>query len=147
MTPLETLKTWYDRVWLQGDLAAIDELFIPDGQARGMMEFTVGPEDFKALVPAFLAQVTFTEFTFDKVINCGDWIWVALTAHALSHATEAPICVPGHVMVRIVDGRIVEAYNQFDFLSMLEQLGYIPQDTLALCLSGEGIGLPDPGAV
>ncbi|WP_300517548.1 nuclear transport factor 2 family protein [Aliiroseovarius sp.] len=141
MTPLNTLKAWYDRIWLQGDLDAIDELFTPDTEAQGMMEFAVGPEDFKALVPAFLAQVELEKVSYDKVLELGDWVWAHMSAHATSRASEAPITVTGQIMVRVQDGRIVEAYNQFDFLTLFEKLGYLPPETLALCLSGEGIGL------
>jgi ketosteroid isomerase-like protein len=142
MTALETLKTWYDRVWLQGDLDAIDELFNPDTEASGMMDFAVGPEDFKALVPAFLAHVALEDICYDKVVEMGDWVWASMSAHATARVTETPVHVTGQIMVRVQDGHIVEAYNQFDFLALFEQLGYLPPDSLALCLSGEGLGLP-----
>jgi len=141
MTPTETLKIWYDRVWMQADLAAIDDLFTPETHAEGMMAFSIGPEDFKALVPAFLAQIEAPNFRFDKVVECGDWVWAHISVHATAAGTEHPVVTSGQIMARVVDGRIVEAYNQFDFLTLLEQLGYLPQDSLALCLSGEGVGL------
>lgn len=42
--------------------------------------------------------------------------------------------------MRIVDGRIVEAYNHFDFLGLFEQLGLLPAGAFGRCLCGEGIG-------
>ena len=140
MTPLETLRTWYDRVWMQGDLDAIDMLFAPDTEARGMMDFAVGPEDFKAIVPAFLAQMEIQDIVYDKVVEMGDWVWANMSAHAIARATETPVTATGQIMVRVQGGKIVEAYNQFDFLGLFEQLGYLPPDSLALCLSGEGLG-------
>ena len=40
-------------------------------------------------------------------------------------ATNAPIQFEGIAIVRIKDGKIVEAWNQFDFLEMNKQLGVL----------------------
>ena len=139
MSPLELLKEWYDRVWVQQDLDAIDRLFTPDIEAQGVMDFGVGPDDFRVLAEAMLAQVEVNEIRFDREVAMGDWVWATFTAHAVTLANRAPIQATGQIMVRFKDDRIVEAYNQVDFLTFFEQLGYLPPDSLALCLSGEGI--------
>lgn len=139
MTPLELLQQWYDRVWVKQDLDAIDELFTPDTEAQGVMDFGVGPDDFRVLAEALLAQLEIEEIRFDRTVELGDWIWATFTTHAVSLANRAPVHSTGQIMARVKDDRIVEAYNQVDFLTCFEQLGYLPQDTLALCLSGEGI--------
>ena len=38
-------------------------------------------------------------------------------------ATNAPVQFEGIAIVRIKDGKIVEAWNQFDFMAMNRQLG------------------------
>ncbi|UWQ13245.1 nuclear transport factor 2 family protein [Aliiroseovarius sp. M344] len=139
MSPLELLKEWYDSVWVKQDLDAIDRLFTPDIEAQGMIDFGVGPEDFRVLAEAMLAQVEVNEIRFDREVELGDWVWVTFTAHAVTLANRAPVQATGQIMARINGGKIVEAYNQVDFLTFLEQLGYLPPDSLALCLSGEGI--------
>jgi hypothetical protein len=40
-------------------------------------------------------------------------------------ATQAPVDFTGVVITRIKDGKIVEAWNHFDFMRMYEQLGVI----------------------
>ncbi len=40
-------------------------------------------------------------------------------------------------MARFKGGKMVEAYNQFDFISLFEQLGQLPQDTLPICMTGQ----------
>jgi hypothetical protein len=39
--------------------------------------------------------------------------------------------------IRFEGDRFAEAYNHFDMLTMFENLGALPPETLALCLSGE----------
>ncbi len=139
MSQLELLKQWYDRVWIQQDLDAIGRFFTPDVEAQGVMDFGVGPDDFRVLAEALLAQVEISEIRFDREVEMGDWVWATLTVRAVTLADRAPVHTTGQIMVRITNGQVVEAYNQIDFLTFFEQMGYLPADSLALCLSGEGI--------
>ncbi|MCK8463813.1 nuclear transport factor 2 family protein [Aliiroseovarius sp. S1339] len=139
MPSLELLKEWYDTVWVQQDLDAIDRLFTPDIEAQGVMDFGVGPDDFRVLAEAVLAQVEISEIRFDRDVAMGDWVWATFTVFAVTLADRLPVQTTGQIMARVKDGQVVEAYNQIDFLTFFEQLGYLPPDSLALCLSGEGI--------
>ncbi|MDE9449267.1 ester cyclase [Aliiroseovarius sp. Z3] len=139
MSHLELLKQWYDRVWVQQDLDAIGRFFTPDIEAQGVMDFGVGPDDFRVLAEALLAQVEISAIRFDREVELGDWVWATLTVQAVTLADRRPVQTTGQIMVRISNGQVVEAYNQIDFLTFFEQLGYLPPDSLALCLSGEGI--------
>ncbi len=140
MSNLDILKNWYDRVWVEGDLDSIDDFFTPDAEAQGMMEFAVGPEDFKALVAAMLEHIEDIKITFNRVVETDDWVWAQMTGHAKAKLVDNDVTVSGQVMCRFTDGKIVEAYNQMDFLTLFEQLGLLPENTMALCLAGEPIG-------
>lgn len=140
MSAIKLLQEWYDRVWVKQDLDAIMEYFAPDAEAVGMMDFAVGPEDIYAVASAMLAQMEVTEIRFDRKIEMGEWGWASFTACGTGLADGRPFEINGQIMARVKDGKIVEAYNQVDFLTLLEQAGYLPDDTLALCLSGEGVG-------
>ena len=45
--------------------------------------------------------------------------------HLGFEATNAPVEFEGVAIVRIKDGKIVEAWNHFDFLEMNKQLGVL----------------------
>jgi predicted ester cyclase len=48
------------------------------------------------------------------------------TGHSLGYAaTQAPVEFTGVTITRIQDGKIVEAWNNFDFMKMYRQLGAI----------------------
>lgn len=140
MSNLDILKDWYDRVWVQGDLDSVDHFFTPDTEALGMMTFAIGPEDFKAVAAAVHETIEHVKVSFDRVVEADNWVWAQISARATSKFSEKEVMVVGQVMCRFNDGKIVEAYNQFDFMSFFEQLGLLPENTLALCLAGEAIG-------
>lgn len=134
----QALADWFQRVWVEGDLDAVDEYFSPDTKAAGMMTgFEVGPEDMKAMVPAILAMIREPEVSMEKTVETGEWLWALLKIDAKSAETMKPVSINGQIMMRMgADGKIIEAYNHFDLISFFEQLEKMPQDTIALCLGG-----------
>ncbi|MDA5094692.1 nuclear transport factor 2 family protein [Aliiroseovarius sp. KMU-50] len=140
MSNLDILRNWYDRVWVDGDLESVDTFFTPDTEAQGMMEFAMGPDDFKAVAAAVHETIEVVKISFDRVVEADNWVWAQMSAHAQARLVDKDVVVAGQVMCRFDNGKIVEAYNQFDFLSFFEQLGLLPEHTLALCLAGETLG-------
>ncbi|HRV63074.1 MAG TPA: ester cyclase [Albidovulum sp.] len=141
MSKLKLLQDWYRQVWIEADLDAVDRYFSPRTGADGLMpDGQVGPEDFKALVPALLALVRNLDIRIDRSIEAGDWLWAQISVHAVTAEGMAPICAAGQVMMRIEGDRITEAYNAFDFLTFFQQAGLLPEDAFLLLLSGERLG-------
>ncbi|WP_284163221.1 nuclear transport factor 2 family protein [Frigidibacter sp. SD6-1] len=141
MGHLDILKDWYHRVWIEQDLAAIDDYFAPHVGADGLMpDGQVGPEDFRALVPALTSLVRDLEFTFDKSFETEDWLWAQVSVKALGAHDMREVRTTGHVAMRFQGGKIVEAYNSFDFLTFFSTAGLLPEDVFLLLLSGERLG-------
>lgn len=141
MTKLDLLKDWYQRVWIEGDLGAIDSFFAPRAGADGLMpDGQVSMEDFRALVPALLALIRDPAIDIDRSVEAGDWLWAQITVRALTARGVDPIRASGQVMVRVEDGKIAEAYNAFDFITFFEQAELLPPDAFMLLLSGEKLG-------
>lgn len=141
MTKLDLLKDWYQKVWIDGDLTAIDSYFAPRAGADGLMpDGQVSMEDFRALVPALLALIRDLAIDIDRSVESGDWLWAQITVRALTARGVDPIRASGQVMVHIEDGLITEAYNAFDFITFFEQAGLLPRDAFMLLLSGEKLG-------
>ncbi|WP_343082384.1 nuclear transport factor 2 family protein [Ostreiculturibacter nitratireducens] len=138
MTKLDLLKDWYQRVYIDGDLEAIDDYFAPRSTASGLMaELQVGPEDFRELIPAVMRLIREPEVVIDAHLDSGDWLWALVTVKAKSTRSLSPVEFSGQVMMRVQEGRIAEAFNHFDFITFFEQLELLPPQTFALCLSGE----------
>lgn len=141
MEKVELLRQWYQRVWIEGDPNAIDEMFTPDTHAAGVMsDFEVGPEDFKVLVPALMSKMRDTEVVFDKTVEHEDWLWTHVTIKAKGAETLQPFSFSGQVMCRVKDDKILEAYNHFDMISFFEGIGALPMHTVPLLFGGETLG-------
>ena len=136
----EVMETWFRRVWTEKDSSAIDELFIPDGQAMGLgANVLIGPQGFKQFHSAVCGLLSDLVITIDRSLEVGDWFSAICTLRARSRLSGAPIEIKGHVMIRIADGKLTEAYNHWDFLGMFSQLGQLPTDTFERALGGERI--------
>lgn len=135
--PREVVHSWFERVWNQGDLTAIDEMFPADGIAHGLSgdaERPVrGPARFKEFAQTLrgavpdihveaLRYVTQGPFcaAYCRVTGThrGDTLGVSATGRAIEFQ--------GMTMVRVENGRIMEAWNFFDFLSFYQQIGALP---------------------
>lgn len=138
MTGVEILEAWYNRVWVQADLDAVAEYFDVDALASGLMsDFAAELEDFQTLVPAILRLVRDVNVTLEDSMEDGDKAWARATLHAKAASTMEDVSISGQVMIRVKNGKIIEAHNHFDFIGFFEKLGNLPQDTIAICLSGE----------
>jgi len=134
------MKEWFHRVWTEEDISAIEEMFIPDGEARGLGgNVLIGPRDFKQFHSALCSLLRDIEITIDKSIEQGDWFSAVCSLRARSQQSGDPIEVTGSVFIRIVDGKLIEAYNHWDFLNMFGQLGLLPRSTFDSALAGQKI--------
>ena len=135
----DLLLDWFRRVWVEGDLSAIDDYFDGDDSvASGILtDARVGAEDYRALVPALRAHLRAIDGSMNRVIVQGDWLGAQYTLRALSAHTSDRIEASGLLMMRVEGGKVREAYNTYDFIALFEQLRLLPRDALMLLMSGD----------
>lgn len=133
----EVVETWFRRVWAEEDESAIDDMLVSETEARGLAskELT-GPEGFKAFHRAFLANLCEFDIVIDRFIEDDDWASVLVTINAKCRESGKEICTTGNIYLQIVDGKLIQGDNHIDFISLLEQLGKLPEHTLENALSG-----------
>ena len=130
------LRRWFDEVWNQGRAEAIDELFASDGIAHGLSgdeeNPMAGPEGFKPFHQTFRGAFPDIEVVVEDMIAEGDKVVARCSVrgkHAGDHlgiaASNSPVAFDGIAIVRITDGKIVEAWNNFDFMKMNRQVGLL----------------------
>ncbi|MEM7508669.1 MAG: ester cyclase [Pseudomonadota bacterium] len=131
-------EAWFRRVWAERDQSAVDELFIQDGEARGLgTEAPLGPEEFKGFHQTMLALMEDISIHIERCMEEGDWIHLLCTFRATARDGGQPVSMTGQILARIGDGVIVEAYNHFDFIRLYEDLGLMPPETFAKALGGQ----------
>ncbi|WP_108858677.1 ester cyclase [Ruegeria sp. Alg231-54] len=141
MSHADLLREWYSEVWEKGNTDAIDQYFAPEAMAEGLIpDMQVGADDFRDLVMAFRHILGDIQVDIPKIIENGDRVSAIIHLRTTRADNGAPLQATGSVMGRIKNGRMVGAYNQFDFISLFEQLGQFPQDTLPVCMTGQRLG-------
>jgi predicted ester cyclase len=137
VTQYKTLQhRWFDQLWNLGNESAIDEMLHPDvighGLTDGNGEEIRGIESFRAFYRQFRNAFPDIKIDVGHTVAEGDVI-VALCHCTATHLGEGFIGSPtgrkvdftGSCMVRIEDDLIVESWNNFDFLAVVIQLGYV----------------------
>ncbi|WP_171182321.1 ester cyclase [Ruegeria sp. HKCCD8929] len=141
MSNLDVIRTWFKRVYADEDMSAVDEMMEPATDAHGLADHPLlGPEEFKGFVRGFLALLGNVDIHIDKSLEHGDWVHMLISIHATCRAIGTPVNFPAQIMVRVIDGVIVEGHNTVDFLSMFSQRGLLPDDAFSRCFSGIRIG-------
>jgi steroid delta-isomerase-like uncharacterized protein len=128
-------RRYVEEVWIKGNLDVADEIFAekylshpPNAPAE---ERT--PEDVKKFVGDWHAAFSDTENVIEDMIGEGDEVlnrWRLEATHSGEFrgipATGKRINVTGMGLFRFSDGKVVESWDNFDQLGMLQQLGAIP---------------------
>ena len=141
MTPTDVITQWFDRVWNSKDPSAIDDLMDISAAAQGLgASLQTGPVDFRNFWEAMYEHFAEIQITLDKIIEQGEWASAHFTVTGESPSQDAPVVFTGQSIIRAEDGKIAEAYNAVDFMSMFEQLDLLPQNALRTCFSGNRIG-------
>lgn len=128
------IHRWFDEVWNNKREDAIDEMFAENGIANGLNDADGnplrGPEGFKTLHRAFLSAYPDLKITVEDTVVEGDKIAARckVTGSHDGHGigvspTNQPVEFTGMTIVRVKDGKIVEAWNEFNFMEMYKQVG------------------------
>ena len=120
---------WFDEVWNKGRRAAIAELLAPDAVLHEDDKDIVGPEGFYAFYDRLNAAFSDFRVTVQDTIAEGDRLCVRWTC-SCKHtgdamgmpATHKTVHVTGMSILRIANGRLVEGWQNWDMLGMLEQI-------------------------
>lgn len=131
MAEAEFMHRWFEEVWNNQNEAAIEEMFAEDGVGHGLgTEPIVGPENFKTFHRAFVSAYPDLKVHVEDTVVEGDKIAVRCRVsgshdgHGIGVSpTNQPVEFTGMVIVRVQNGKIVEAWNEFNFMEMYKQVG------------------------
>ena len=119
----------------QGDLDVADELFAPDyvGHSPANPEDVRGIDGVKEEANMYRSAFPDVQLSIEDQVAEGDKVvtrWRASGTHQGEMMGIAPtgnqVRVDGITINRIEDGKIVEAWELFDAMGLMQQLGAIP---------------------
>jgi steroid delta-isomerase-like uncharacterized protein len=126
------VRRWFEEVWNKGRAAAIDEMLADDAAIYGLGGDLRGPAGFKPFHTAYRDAFPDVSIQVHDVVAEGGIVaarWSGTGTHRGDglgmKATGKVVRFQGMTFARTERGMIVEAWNVFDQLSMLQQLGAV----------------------
>jgi steroid delta-isomerase-like uncharacterized protein len=140
---ISLMERWYREVWREGKNEIIYQLLAPDASLHGQIAPDVelkGPEGFITFAERIRSTFPDTEITVEDIFAVDDKVvarWVASGTHSGDGLGVPPsgkrIRIAGVTIVRFDHGKIVEGWDNWDRLGMLEQIGvYSAPEAVAL---------------
>lgn len=132
------LHEWFEEVWNQRDAGAIDRLLAADAvvhgitdengnELRGSAAFKGFHSRFLKAFPDIKVEVLDTVVEGEK-LACRCVVRARHEGDSLGFAaTQKNIEITGMGIALVKNGKIIEAWNNFDFLAMYSQLGVLSQ--------------------
>ena len=134
--PHTLVHRWFAEVWNQGREETVDELFAANGIAHGLGEGDAdarGPAAFKIFLHNMRSALPDVHIRIEDTIVQGDKAVVRVVLKGTHHGeglglppTGRRVSISGIVIVRVANDQIVEGWNNWDQLGLLQQLGAIP---------------------
>jgi steroid delta-isomerase-like uncharacterized protein len=127
------LNRWFEEVWNDGREEAIDEMAHVDTKGRGLRNAdgkeVEGMAEFKAFYRNFRRALSEIHVEVQDVV-CEGEMEVARCHVTAKHTGDGlgkppkgkPPSFSGMTWVRVKDGKIAEAWNNYDFLTMYQQM-------------------------
>ncbi len=130
-----TFRRYVEEGWAKGNVEVADEIFAdryvahqPDGSEEDR-----GPEDVKQFLRQYREAFPDLEISIEDQIAEGEKVvtrWASRGTHRGEFRGIAPtgneVSLTGTGIFRFSEGKVVESWDNFDQLGMLQQLGAIP---------------------
>lgn len=128
---------WFEEVWNKKNEAVIDELLAPESLLFGISSVSLAPLKGPAAFKTFWRQIILAfpdvHFSVEATLAEDDKVAVRCSIRGTNRgpfygrpATGKKMDIMGSSMATVIQGRIVESWNNFDFLRLYQQLGFIP---------------------
>jgi predicted SnoaL-like aldol condensation-catalyzing enzyme len=132
------MREWFRRVWNQLDVKAIDELFAPDGVAHWLdAEPVRGPAAFRQFHSILSSSFHDIHVKIVREIQVGDLVAFQAEVQLVPIGQHTPITFHGGAFARVQGRQILETWDCWNFLGLLEGMGTLPHGALQLALAGQ----------
>lgn len=122
-------RRWFDEIWNQGRREAVAEMLAPDAVIHDGGIDTIGPEGFYPFMDRINAAFSEMHVEVEDSMAQGDLIcvrWVCTGKHTGDGLGIAPsgatVHVTGISIMRVTGGKMVEGWQNWDMMGMLEQI-------------------------
>lgn len=118
------MDRWFHELWTKRNPAIVDECVSDDCLIIGLPEADRGRASFHGFFELFGKAFPEVHIRVDDCVSEGESFAVRCSGHTLDHeGKKHPLT--GAVLGKIRGGKLVEAYNQWDFLGVLDSMGVV----------------------
>jgi steroid delta-isomerase-like uncharacterized protein len=138
---IQLMRRWFQEVWNEGRMQTVYDLLPPDGIARGQRSAEAeirGPEEFVKFVREIRGVFPDIKVKVEDIFGVDDKVVLRWSANMIHSGDALGIPASGRTVrnrgitiARIVGGKIVEGWDSWDQLGMLEQIGAYKQPLAA----------------
>jgi steroid delta-isomerase-like uncharacterized protein len=136
----QVMQRWFDEVWSSGREETIDELLTADAPIQGLgaaAETVVGTAGFREFYKQLRGAFRDINIVVNEAIGEGDLVafrWIAAATHTGDElgipATNKKVTFSGMTFARIRGGKVIEAWNNWDMMGLMHQLGQASQEAV-----------------
>ena len=126
------VRRWFEQVWNKGRAESIDELLADRSVVHGLGPDLHGPSGFKPFHAQYRAAFPDLALRIQHMIAEDDLVavhWIAEATHAGDDlgpkATGVKVKFNGMAIIRVEGNKLVEGWNSFDQLGLLQQIGVV----------------------
>lgn len=125
MSTSTLLQQWYDEVWNKANEGFIDQMMHKDVIVHGLdpVGTTHGIENFKTFYKNFRESFPDVHVEVTPLVNDEESATVYCHVSA-KHVKGNNVSFTGLCVGKYRNGKLVEGWNNFDFLKMYQQLGH-----------------------
>ena len=130
---IQTMRRWFKEVWNEGKTQTIHDLLAPNAVARGQEGAETelrGPEEFEKFVKKIRNAFPDITVSVEDILGVDDKVvirWSATMTHSGNGlglaATGKRVRSTGISIARLQGGKIMEGWDNWDQLGMLQQIG------------------------
>lgn len=128
-----TGNRWFEEVWNKGRREAVAEFLPPDGVLYEAGAVSRGPEGFYPFFDRMRAAFSDIRVTVEDTIGENDkfcYRWICSARHTGDFmgfaATGKTIEITGIAILRVENGKMIEAWQNWDMLGLVEQISAKP---------------------
>jgi steroid delta-isomerase-like uncharacterized protein len=126
------VRRWFDEVWNEGRADAIDALLTDRSIVHGLGADLQGPVGFKTFYASYRDAFPDLLVRIEHIVSDDDLVavhWSATATHSGGGlgvaATGKPVQFTGMAFIRVAEDKLIEGWNSFDQLGMLQQIGAV----------------------
>ena len=133
-SPERVMREWFGKLWNEGAGRDMIDfvLWLPGARSTGSASQSRDRRGSKPFYQQFRSAFPDVKVEIEQVVVEGDKVAAHCrvkgkhTGHTLGGAaTNREVEFVGLVMARVVDGKVVECWNVFDFLGMYQQMSWV----------------------